>query len=447
VEEEEMHLSSDQVLALAPDASSAAAGKKLANTRHWRNLGQNAEAAWGECQGSALYQVRVELATFAVKCTCPSHKFPCKHGLGLLLLATNATDVPTVEPPDWVTQWLSKRAASAASAHKPAQPEKATTLAPTEQQIKRAEKREALVLHGLDTLDLWMNDLVRNGLAHVEAQPRENWEHQAAQLVDAQAPGMAVKVRRLAGIVGQREDWPEKLLGELGRIALLTHGYRQGKTAGADLREDIRQYVGWNVSKDELLSTGEKVTDDWYSVGQWEFKDDKLRVQHTWLLGKDSRRYALILQYAMPGNPFAETLQPGVKQVGDIYFYPGAAPVRGLLADRRSDISALTDMVVGHETIEEFLVWQAEVLARQPWQEFFPLVLREAVPFYRSSDRTCYIRDRTGAALPLHTDSPWLLLALSGGDPLDFAGEWDGETVRPLGAAIGGRYHTLWRAD
>ena len=92
-----MHLSSEQVLALAPDAGSAAAGKKLANTRHWRNLGQNAEAAWGECQGSALYQVRVELATFAVKCTCPSHKFPCKHGLGLLLLATNATDVPTAD--------------------------------------------------------------------------------------------------------------------------------------------------------------------------------------------------------------------------------------------------------------------------------------------------------------------------------------------------------------
>jgi hypothetical protein len=445
--EEEMHLSSEQVLALAPDAGSAAAGKKLANTRHWRNLGQNAEAAWGECQGSALYQVRVELATFAVKCTCPSHKFPCKHGLGLLLLATNATDVPTAEPPDWVTQWLSKRATSAAPARQPAQQEKVANLAPTDQQIKRAQKRETLVLRGLDTLDLWMNDLIRNGLAHVETQPSEYWEHQAAQLVDAQAPGIAGRVRRLEDIVGQREDWPEKLLDQLGRIALLTHGYRQGETAGAELREDIRQYVGWNVSKDELLSAGEKVTDDWYSVGQWDYKEDKLRVQHTWLLGKNSRRYALILQFAMPGSPYAETLQAGVKQTGDMYFYPGAAPIRGFLADRRSDVSALTDMAMGHETIEAFLLWQAELLARQPWQEFFPLVLREAAPIYRRSDGACFIRDRTGAALPLRAGNSWLLLALSGGNPLDFAGEWDGETVRPLGATIDGRYHGLWRAD
>src|SRR5215469_18683725 len=108
-----MELSTTQVLALAPDSNSAVAGKKLANIRFWRNLGQSPLAAWGECQGSVLYQVRVELAAFTVKCTCPSHKFPCKHGLGLLLLASNANDVPTAEPPDWVTQWLSKRAASA----------------------------------------------------------------------------------------------------------------------------------------------------------------------------------------------------------------------------------------------------------------------------------------------------------------------------------------------
>ena len=37
-------LTTEQVLALAPDTSSAAAGKKLGNTKPWRNLGQNAEA-------------------------------------------------------------------------------------------------------------------------------------------------------------------------------------------------------------------------------------------------------------------------------------------------------------------------------------------------------------------------------------------------------------------
>ena len=201
-----LQISSEQVLALAPDSSSAAAGKKLANTRHWKNLGQNAEAVWGECQGSALYQVRADTVTFSVKCTCPSHKFPCKHGIGLLLLATDAGSVPSADPPDWVTEWLSRRKSAltrkAEEHEQQEKQEKSPGQAPTDQQQKRIQKRESLVLKGLDSLDLWMSDLVRNGLASVEGQPATFWEREAAQLVDAQAPGIAGRVRRLAQIPG-----------------------------------------------------------------------------------------------------------------------------------------------------------------------------------------------------------------------------------------------------
>src|SRR5215472_11199128 len=100
---------------MAPDASSAAAGKKHGNARFWKNLGRSAEALWGECQGSALYQVKVELASLTSQCSCPSRKLPCKHSLGLLLLvATTQEAVPVAEPPEWVTVWLTKRQASSA---------------------------------------------------------------------------------------------------------------------------------------------------------------------------------------------------------------------------------------------------------------------------------------------------------------------------------------------
>ena len=82
----------EQALALAPDSSSATAGKKLAVAKHWKNLGRTPTALWGECQGSALYQVRVDLNGMAVKCSCPSRKLPCKHGLGLILLSVNQPD-------------------------------------------------------------------------------------------------------------------------------------------------------------------------------------------------------------------------------------------------------------------------------------------------------------------------------------------------------------------
>jgi len=109
-----MHLSLEQVLALAPDANSAAAARQLGTPESWQNLGANGDAYWGECQGTALYQVRVARPDLVAKCTCPSRKVPCKHALGLLALAATAPDALTAtEPPEWVMEWLVRRGESA----------------------------------------------------------------------------------------------------------------------------------------------------------------------------------------------------------------------------------------------------------------------------------------------------------------------------------------------
>jgi hypothetical protein len=440
-----MELSTTQVLALAPDSSSAQAGKKLANVRYWQNLGQSPLAAWGECQGSALYQVRVELAAFTVKCTCPSHKFPCKHGIALLLLTAENQHVPDADPPAWVTEWLAKRAASSMQ-HKHEKPAvDSQSPAREAERNKRIQKRETLILEGLDTLDLWMNDLIRNGLASVQTQPMSFFDARAAQLVDAQAPGMAGRVRQLAGITGLGADWPERLLGELGRMALLTHAYRKSDRLDPLLYQDVRQLIGWNISKEDLIATGEKVTDEWYIVGQWDFEENSLQVQHTWLLGEKTRRSALILQFSAMGRPYSETFLCGTRQMGDVYFYPGAAGIRGLLTSRGEESSAIRDLPMGVETIAEFLGSQAEILGRHPWQEHFLLTLRGAIPVCGLATDTWYICDQSGSALPLRKAGPWLLLALSGGESVDFVGEWDGETVLPLAVTVDGTYHLLWR--
>ena len=104
-------LTTEQALALAPDPASASAGQKLATERSWQGLGRDGRAAWGECKGSALYQVRIDLSDLATKCTCPSRKFPCKHAIGLLLFVA-AERLPSGTPPEWVAEWLTKRSAT-----------------------------------------------------------------------------------------------------------------------------------------------------------------------------------------------------------------------------------------------------------------------------------------------------------------------------------------------
>src|SRR4051812_47929336 len=101
---------SQRVLALAPDPASAKAGQGLATARKWASLGFDGRAAWGECQGSGAkpYQVQVDLAEPAFKCSCPSRKFPCKHGIGLMLLFASDAFARGARPA-WVEQWLAGR--------------------------------------------------------------------------------------------------------------------------------------------------------------------------------------------------------------------------------------------------------------------------------------------------------------------------------------------------
>src|SRR6266576_2751110 len=101
---------------LAPDASAASAARSCTNAAKWVTLGRSEIALWGEFQGSGSkpYQTQVDLRGPTFKCSCPSRKFPCKHGLGMMLvLAERGESIASKEPPAWVAEWLAGREARA----------------------------------------------------------------------------------------------------------------------------------------------------------------------------------------------------------------------------------------------------------------------------------------------------------------------------------------------
>lgn len=100
----------------------------------------------------------------------------------------------------------------------------------------------------------------------------------------------------------------------------------------------------------------------------------------------------------------------------------------------------------GTDSIGSFLEETAEALARQPWLDRFPCAFRGVVPMpdVFKKDRDAFqVRDHDGLALPLIKGDHWKLVALSGGRPLDLAGEWDGGALLPLGATADGAWHRL----
>ncbi|MDJ0775087.1 MAG: SWIM zinc finger family protein, partial [Mastigocoleus sp. MO_167.B18] len=199
----------EKILALAPDASSAKNGKALANAGKWSSLGYNERAVWGECLGSGKtpYRTQIDLIEPAFKCSCPSRKFPCKHSLGLFLLLANDTSAFSDNvPPEWVMSWLDSR-----EKRKAKQAEAVKKEVDPNTQAKRAQKRLDKVTAGMQDLELWLRDLVRQGLATVQGQSYSFWDGTAARLVDAQAPGVARLVRQMGSIPFSGEGWQERL--------------------------------------------------------------------------------------------------------------------------------------------------------------------------------------------------------------------------------------------
>ena len=430
-----MALTVERVLGLAPDPAAAQAARRLASSRAWSRLGSSEAAIWGNCQGSALYQVRVARGDLGSKCTCPSRKFPCKHALALLLRSIDQPIPPAAEP-DWVREWLDKRTAG------PAREKARKTAAPPdpEAQARRAEKRLERVRGGLTMLDLWAQDLVRDGIASLEERPPAFFAQMAARLVDAQATGLARRVRRIGFLAGSDPGWPRAVLEELGLIALASHAFRRLDDLDAPLRADLRQLVGFSLDKEDVIAAGDRVEDDWVVVGQIVSEDERFRSQRTWLRGLRSGRYALVLQFAPGAAPFEETLLPGSTLSATLAFWPGAFPQRALIQERREVPETAVQRLPGFEDVASFLDSAAAAYARQPFLERLCCTVRDVMPFCAE---THFVSDRRGAALPLAGFDNWLLLAVSGGRPVDIAGEWNGRVLFPLGVAAEGTFHAL----
>ncbi len=427
-------LTTEQILAMAPDAPSAKAGQSLASRSKWVTLGANDQALWGECQGSgkAPYQVQVDLATgdLAYRCSCPSRKQPCKHILGLLLLrATEADAFATTTPPDWVADWLAKRAQAAQKRSE--QHEQRQVSDPTAQ-AKRAIAREAKIRAGLRELEQWLHDLIRQGLADVQSRPATFWFAPASRMIDAQAPGVARLLRELAGIPNSGPGWQGRLLEHLGRLHLLIEGFKRLETLPPAIQADIRTAIGLTIREDDLRDEP-GIRDHWLVLGQRVETEDTLTVQRTWLWGQTSNRPALVLSFAAGNQPLDRSLLPDTSLEADLVFYPGAVPLRALVKTRHSPVTTLDPSVLpGMPTIHAASATYAAALAAQPWLERYPFLLRGIDMVYR--DRSWAVRDAEGYTLacPPHFAAGWQLLARSGGHPSVVAGEWDGTWLLPL---------------
>ena len=440
---------------LAPDQASLGAAAKLKNANLWPLLAGAQTLVWGECQGSGSspYRVMCSEADFGFKCTCPSRKLPCKHVLALMWMrAEGVLPFKTEPPPAWVGDWLARRRPGAvpqktagrdpdvkaslaqvtATETIPADP-KAAARAAAQRERNRAE-REAAIAGGLDELDTWIADALQRGLAAflpiVGAQCRKIVQ----RLVDAKAPGLAALVERLpADVLSVPESMrADTLIERLAALHLISRAYRNQERLPKLVKADVRQLVGWPVTRDALLADAEtfRIKDRWMVVATVaEVQPDKLRRMETWMsrLGDGAAPGFAVLTDFVPisiGN-MAIPYRIGETFEAELAYFHAPAPLRAIIAEQTGTTTNGERWPRPADDVAAAIGRLNDFVAARPWASEIPFAAHGAK--IAESGASLWLTDNDGtSSLPLQADGDDLVLPLVGLDDIDVFGRWDG---------------------
>lgn len=435
-----MNLTEEQILTLAPDEASKKSGKDLANPSKWVTKAVNEQALWGECQGSGSkpYQTQIDLSNIAFKCSCPSRKFPCKHGLGLLLLyARQKNTFSNTEAPSWVTDWLNKRTdkqeKKAAKEDKPVN---------EEAQAKRQQARLQKVSDGIDELRLWIKDIVRNGILTMPDKGAAWFENMAKRMVDAQAPGLANMVRNLGETNFYTEGWQTNFLNQLLSIYLTTEGFKNSASLDEMLQQDIRAWIGFTQSQEELKEQ-KGITDTWLVLAKQTNEVDNITTERYWLHGINNNQYALVLQFIVRGALAANQLSitPGQFIQAELVYYPSLKPLRAIIK-KQIDTSSVTQYKV-FEDWQEVAAVETGITEALPVRNERAYLVKQLKPV--QYNRQWWLQDTRYNMMQLKNENKyiWKLLSLSAGKALDMAVIGKEGYYEPAGVWYEGEYKLL----
>jgi hypothetical protein len=451
-----MPLELPKIEELAPDQGSLAAAAKLKKAGAWPRLAcDGAGTIFGECQGSGAspYRVVCSELDYGYKCTCPSRKFPCKHSLALMWMrADGAVPFTTGPLPDWAADWLARRKPSAAApkvakenakasaalvetAEPAVEDPKAAARAAAQRERNRTE-REASIRAGLDELDIWIADALQAGLASFMPAAGERCRKIVRRLVDAKAQGLAGLVERLPGDVfaAPEPSRTDRLIERLALLHLIASAYRNQDRLDDMARADIRQVVGWPVTREALLADegAPRVRDRWMVMNTMvEVQADKLRRLETWLsrLGEGAPQFAVLIDFV----PVSLGKAGITHAIGDVFeaelaYYRSTAPLRAVIAAQTGPTTSGAPSPRPPDDVASAIARLSATLAARPWSADMPFAAHGARVV--ASGASLWLTDSAGAiGLPLRRDEDDLALPLIGLDAIDAFGCWDGHAL------------------
>lgn len=450
-----MTFSEDQIKTLAPTPAAYNAGKKLSAPGNWTLAQKSERALWGEIKGSGKnpYRVQVDLNAIAYKCTCPSRQFPCKHSIAIMLLFANAPNTvkEAGEEPEWVATWMDKRAKRDEAAKN--QEVKKERSPDDEEKLKESRQKTQLrriadVYGGIEELELWLKDLVRTGFLELPTKPAQEFSKVASRMVDAKAPALASWVKSLGKLdYSDKNAWQDDALRITANLYLLIRAFKNLDQQPPDWQTTLKNLVGWNQSTKELLNAPgtETIKDHWVVAGQETETIDDITVQRNWLLGTQSDRKALVLNFATKFSTFESVILPGTIIDAILAFFPSVTPNRAVVKMQRETLEHLPTMPQMFGSWHEILAYRTRQLSKNPWSNDWIACIDKG--FIVKGENGWLLCDPHKNALPLVKNFDiekilkWKLL--SGNSPTDMAFVLRGTEVLPLGIFMNNQYELL----
>lgn len=291
-------------------------------------------------------------------------------------------------------------------------------------------RRQENIVAGAMELRQWLLDTMQLGLAERYDQAPAYWQSLAARLVDAQAGGLANRIRKLGDSFTQ-PDWQDQVLNQIGELYLITEAFRHVETLLPALQDDMWALAGVGIPKKTLLLQ-QGLWDNWAILGQKVSLETRLDTRRTWLYSAEHQRFCLLLEFAVGKRDFEFRGKVGQAVETEMVFYPGAYPLRAWHQPSVQFHPSFTPPLQ-YRSHTEMLDAYSKALAKNPFLQQFPVLYHSVVPLAQKDH--WFLMDSAHKMLPLDKRfrQNWKLLAASGGEALPVFGEWNGLTFLPLG--------------
>jgi hypothetical protein len=268
-----MKITVQEIEILAPNAAAAKNGKDLVVKNKFANLkiSDDGSLIWGQCSGSGAnpYFCSADYADESkpvFRCNCPSHQFPCKHGIGLLYAFEKGLKFTVAEIPEDIA---GKRAKIEQRAEKKEQQklnikEKAAKQSDKPKNTKSIVKKVEAQLSGIDAAQKLLRNIVQMGLSGIDAATKRTLDTQIKELGNYYIEGIQLAFNNLlVELTYVKADEYTDVISQLNYISALLKksqeyltAKKENPEAEPELTSAIEEQTGYVWKLTDLMQYG-----------------------------------------------------------------------------------------------------------------------------------------------------------------------------------------------